>query len=362
MFSPRLSVNLHEASGIIPSSDSAPNALLSSRSMKTSKKKKKLSSKGKAKIAEARAKEALKSGKTSEKETSKSKSLVVISPREEKSKDEKKQKSKKTQLEELKQMELQRLEAEEAARKEKKVQKFTNLMLNAQRSGMKIRDWEKLSLEEKEKKKKGKEKEKGKEEVKLELKEPCEVINSLIEQCREGRQAAFRYLSLENSQKLLHETEFKILKASLELVMKNRQSPINFRIELLWRLAVLLFESSSVLAPKREINLKLSHFAYNLILQHASPDSHPLHYAVLKNSLELCEQELDKLEYQKLMNKNNADYHFEPPKFSETYESEKIVFRMKKPYGQPKNVQTPVVDVEAIKSRKMLADSTDGVQ
>lgn len=149
-----------------------------------------------------------------------------------------------------------------------------------------------------------------------------------------GQKALLAYLDQEAILNQLNNTDMRYLRASLDAELERRNSPINFRAETLWRLAVTLHEYKR---GNREQNLRLAQHVYIKLIERCDPDLHPFQYAGLQNTLELCDQELDRVTGYKIINRANRDHEFAPPDDP----SSNFNFERKKSVSGPSGASSP---------------------
>lgn len=206
--------------------------------------------------------------------------------------------------------ELRAIENEEMVRKLAKLQRKHNTMQNAMLKGNKIgagydRDQVDLKVVQKQLRKSRKEE----ENREIVLEEALPLIRNAIDAVAKGQKALFAFLEEEATLRELAQTDLRYLRASLEAHLERRDSPLNFRVETLWRLACTVHEWRR---GDREQNLRVALHAYALLLDKCDPELHPFQYAGLANSKELCEIELDKVTGYKIINRANHDYEHVP--------------------------------------------------
>jgi hypothetical protein len=141
------------------------------------------------------------------------------------------------------------------------------------------------------------------------LDEAIPLIRGATNAAAVGYKALVAYLEDEAHLQEMHNTDVRYLKASLDAELERRNSPINFRVEILWRLATVLQEFRH---GNREQSLRLAHHIYEKLLERCDPEQHPFQYAGLANTMELCEVELERVTGYKIMNRSNRDFEFAP--------------------------------------------------
>jgi hypothetical protein len=194
---------------------------------------------------------------------------------------------------------------EEMVRKLAKLQRKHNTMQNAMTKGNKVaagydRDEIDLRVVQKELKKN---REKAKTAV-IVLEEAIPLIRNATNAAAVGMKALLAYLSQESILREFSQTDIRYLRASLDAELERRNSPINFRVEILWRFACIIHEFKK---GDREQNLRLAQHVYEKLLERCDPETHPFQYAGLQNTLELCQIEMERVTGYKIINRANRD-------------------------------------------------------
>lgn len=142
------------------------------------------------------------------------------------------------------------------------------------------------------------------------LEEALPVIRDACTAVAKGQKALYAFLDSEETLRTLQGCDIRYLRASLEATLERRPSPLNFRVEILWRFAATVHEWRG---GQREQNLRMAQYAYQLLLEKCDPELHPFQYAGLCNTLELCEMELERVTGYKILNRANKDFEFQQP-------------------------------------------------
>ena len=207
--------------------------------------------------------------------------------------------------------ERQALENDEMLRKLAKLQRKHNTMQNAMLKGNKIASgYDREVIDLKVIQKQLRKKRKDEETKVIVLEEAHALIRDAMDAVAKGQKALFAYLETEATLRGFQETDIRVLRASLDATLYRRASPLNFKVEVLWRFAATIQEWRG---GSREQNLRLALHTYLLLLEQCDPDSHPVHYASLCNTLELCEIELERVTGYKIINRANKDFEFAVP-------------------------------------------------
>ena len=191
-------------------------------------------------------------------------------------------------LDQLKLTELAQLDAEEAVRRRKKQQSRHNLLLNAQRMGGKVKAYDRDRDEAKWLEKKRRHRSAN---VQVAITEPLPIVKTMLEACMKNQQAIKQCLTSPTTLQTVNETDLRLLKASLDCYLSMFKSPLNFKCEVLWRLAVTC--SDPQFTPMSITYIKLAHYAFNLLLERADMQVHHFQYNAIINSITQCEVEMD---------------------------------------------------------------------
>jgi hypothetical protein len=119
----------------------------------------------------------------------------------------------------------------------------------------------------------------------------------MLELAISDKQGLLSYLSQPDTVEFMVNTDYAILKASLEAALQKRYSPLNIRVHMLWQFSTTIHEVES---GDTEKNLKLAMHGYSVLhtmLEKWSeskndPDLHMTEYAALDNTHKLAKMEL----------------------------------------------------------------------
>jgi len=204
-----------------------------------------------------------------------------------------------------------KLENEEMVRKLNKLQRKHNVMQNAQRRGNKLAanyDRDEVDLKVVQKQLKKSKQEEAQREIVLD--EPLPLIKDALDAAALGQRPLYAYLEQESVLRDLAETDPRYLRASIDATLERRPSHLNFRAEIVWRLACTLQEWRR---GHRETNLRLARHCYVRLIEQCDPEVHPFQYASLQHSLELTDNELDRTTAYTIINRSNRDFEFAEP-------------------------------------------------
>jgi len=201
------------------------------------------------------------------------------------------------------------LENEEMVRKLSKLQKKHNVMQNAMLKGNRIgsgydRDTVDLRVVQKELRKARRDE----EEREIVLEEDLPLYRDMCNAAAKGQKALFAYLEQEHVLRELAQADLRYLRASVDATLERRKSPLNFRVEVVWRVACTIQEWKR---GEREQNLRLALHSYTRLLERCDPEAHPVQYAGLQNTRELCELELERTTAYKILHRANHDFEFQ---------------------------------------------------
>jgi hypothetical protein len=121
----------------------------------------------------------------------------------------------------------------------------------------------------------------------------------MLELAISDKQGLLSYLSQPDTVEFMVNTEYAMLKASLEAALQKRYSPLNIRVHMLWQFSTTIHEVDS---GDKEKNLKLAMHGYSVLqtmLEKWSeskndPDLHITEYAALDNTHKLAKIELSR--------------------------------------------------------------------
>jgi hypothetical protein len=204
--------------------------------------------------------------------------------------------------------ERKQIENEEMVRKLSKLQKKHNAMQNAMLKGNKIgQGYDRDTVDLKVVQKQLKRARKDEEEKIIVLDEALPLYRDMCDASAKGQKALFAYLEQEHVLRELSQADLRYLRASVDATLERRKSPLNFRVEVVWRVACTIQEWKR---GEREQNLRLALHSYTALLERCDPDAHPFQYAGLQNTRELCELELERVTGYKILQRANHDFEY----------------------------------------------------
>jgi hypothetical protein len=204
--------------------------------------------------------------------------------------------------------ELRVLENAEMVRKLNKLQKKHNVMQNALLKSNKAAGYDRDMIDLKVVQKELKKAKKDEDEKEIILEEPLPIYRDMCDSAAKGQKALFAYLEQEHVLRELSQSDLRYLKASVDATLERRKSPLNFRVEVVWRIACTIQEWKR---GERELNIRLALHTYHRLLERCDPNIHPFQYSGLHHTLELCEMELERVTGYKIINRANHDYEFQ---------------------------------------------------
>ena len=148
------------------------------------------------------------------------------------------------------------------------------------------------------------------------LTEPLSPIAHLLHRCSEGRRSAVGWLREEGGVERLRGLAPSAVWASVRCYRDVVRSPLHFKVECLWRLAVVADEWEEGWGGE-DVMWRVSHGVYGLLLELCEPTANPWQYAALRAGLERLEERLEEAEMRKLMEAGNHEVQFTPPNFDD---------------------------------------------
>lgn len=250
-------------------------------------------------------------------------------------------------LELMRQYCLQQIETEEAKRRIQKHQRKLNDLRNASKNNQKIKDFNWMDEENKWLEKYTNNI--NNDDQPIIISEPVHVINELLESCLISQQSLIQLLHSESIQYELSSTDTRILHASLDASFNGRRSPLNFRVEMLWRFASTI--QDIYISTNRKLLLQLSIYSYHLLIEKCDTKEHMYQYTALCNCLELATIELNRIELREQLHSVNRDYQFIPPDLTKlTFEFKKSKALLAREEAKRKKKQQEEIDKQKLKS------------
>ena len=150
----------------------------------------------------------------------------------------------------------------------------------------------------------------------LHLTEPAQPITHLLHRCSAGRLSALAYLRAEGGLAKVIALTPTVVWASLTCYRDVVKSPLNFKLECLWRLAVVGEEWLDAWGDA-QVMWKISAAVYGMLLDRCDPRDAPWQYSALRAGLERVHEALEQWEMQRQIDQPNRAIVFTPPNFDD---------------------------------------------
>ena len=153
---------------------------------------------------------------------------------------------------------------------------------------------------------------KEKRQKKVKLTEPDRLITDALHTATLGRNQLVEFFSEHNIQRGFLSLEMPVIKASISCYLRKVQSPINFKVECLWRLAVVTEDWSERqgLCP---LLWQIAALIYGQLVDFCDPEQNPWQYSALRCGAERCSDRIAEYEMQQLVNASNKEFVFTAP-------------------------------------------------
>ena len=148
------------------------------------------------------------------------------------------------------------------------------------------------------------------------LTEPLSPITHLLHRCSQGRASALAYLRDEGGLDRLRALPPSQVWSSVRCYRDVVGSPVNYKVECMWRLAVIADEWVEGWGGE-DVMWRVSHGMYGVLIELCHPSSNPWQYSALRAGVERLEERLEEWEMRRLLDGCNREVLFTPPNFDD---------------------------------------------